>query len=450
MPWDGTELWVGSWNDDGALLETRRVAGSDRESVFQPQWSPTDELFFVSDRSGWWNLYRWREGNVEPVVQMQAEFGVPQWVFGMSTYGFISPRQIVCAFNELGLWQLGIIDTATRKLTRVDTPYSDIGSVRTAPGRAVFIAGSAGASASVIAFDPANGAMEVLRRSSDVDIDAGYISPPEQLAFATSGGKTAYGIYYAPRNRDYAAPADTRPPLIVECHGGPTAAASTTLNLKRQYWTSRGFAVVSVNYAGSTGYGRAYRERLNGQWGIADVDDCLAAARYLIDQGKADGARVAISGGSAGGYTVLCALTFHDLFRAGASYYGISDLEALARDTHKFESRYLDRLVGPYPEQRALYRQRSPIHFADRLSCPVIFFQGREDRVVPPNQTERMVEALRSNGIPVAYLAFEGEQHGFRQAGNIKAALDAELYFYSRVFGFALADPIAPMLIDNL
>jgi dipeptidyl aminopeptidase/acylaminoacyl peptidase len=450
MPWDGTELWVGSFTDDGALIETRCIAGSDTESVFQPQWSPTGELYFVSDDNGWWNLYRWSASRHEPITEMQAEFGLPQWVFGMSTYGFVSPRQIVSAFNEQGLWQLAIIDTATRKLTRIDTPYSDIGGVRGAAGRALFIAGSASEPASVVAFDLARGQVQVLRRSTEVDIDGGYMSPPEQLVFPTKDGKTAYGIYYAPRNCDYSAAADMRPPLIVECHGGPTAAASTTLNLKRQYWTSRGFAVVSVNYAGSTGYGRAYRERLNGQWGIADVDDCLAAARYLIEQDKADRERVAISGGSAGGYTVLCALTFHDLFTAGASYYGISDLEALARDTHKFESRYLDRLIGPYPQCRERYRQRSPIHFAERLSCPVIFFQGLEDRVVPPNQTERMVQALRRNGIPVAYLAFESEQHGFRQAANIKAALDAELYFYSRVFGFEPADPVTPIAITNL
>ena len=450
MPWDGTELWVASLTDDGALAKAQRIAGSDGESIFQPQWSPMGELYFVSDHSGWWNLYRWRDGRVEPVVAMEAEFGLPQWVFGMSTYGFISARQIVCAFNERGLWQLAIIDTVVGKLSRVDTPYSDISGVRAMAGRAFFLAGSASEPASVFAFDLAGGRMEVLRRSSNVDIGTGYLSSPEQLAFPTKHGKIAYGIYYAPRNRDYTAPADTRPPLIVECHGGPTTAASTTLNLRRQYWTSRGFAVISVNYAGSTGYGRAYRERLNGEWGIADVDDCLAAVHYLTDRGKVDEKRLVISGGSAGGYTVLCALTFHDLFKAGASYYGISDLEALVRDTHKFESRYLDRLVGPYPQQRELYRARSPIHFADRLSCPVIFFQGLQDRVVPPNQTERMVQALRKNGIAVAYLAFEGEQHGFRQATNIKAALDAELYFYSRVFGFDPADPVAPIPIDNL
>ena len=450
MPWDGTELWVASLAEDGALSEAHRIAGSDIESVFQPQWSPDGALYFVSDRSGWWNLYRWRAGRIEPIVEMQAELGLPQWVFGMSTYAVVSPRRLVCSFNERGVWQLAIVDTATRGLARVDTPYSDISGLRAAGRQVVFTAGAAGEAASIVTFDPDSQQMQILRRSSNVDIDPGYISRPEQIAFPTIGGKTAYGIHYAPHNRDYAAPAGTQPPLIVECHGGPTAAASTTLNLKRQYWTSRGFAVVSVNYAGSTGYGRAYRERLNGQWGIADVEDCIAAARYLIDQGKVDEARVAISGGSAGGYTVLCALTFHDLFKAGASYYGISDLEALARDTHKFESRYLDRLVGPYPEQRQLYRARSPIHFAERLSCPVIFFQGLEDRVVPPNQTERMVEALRSRAIPVAYLAFEGEQHGFRQAANIKAALDAELYFYSQVFGFELAEPLPSIAIENL
>jgi dipeptidyl aminopeptidase/acylaminoacyl peptidase len=450
MPWDGTELWVASFDASGVLTDAECIAGGPEESVFEPQWSPDGALYFVSDRSGWWNIYRWRGGRIEPVVEMKAEFGLPQWVFGMSTYAVVSAQCLVCAFNEQGIWQLATVDTTTRRLTHIDTPYSDISGLRAAAGQLAFIAGAAGGPASMVAVDRVSGQMEVLRRSTKVDIDVGYISLPEQVAFPTTGGKTAYGIYYAPHNRDYAAPTDPRPPLIVECHGGPTAAASTTLNLKRQYWTSRGFAVVSVNYAGSTGYGRAYRDRLNGQWGIADVEDCLAAARHLIDQDKADAKRVAISGGSAGGYTVLCALTFHDLFKAGASYYGISDLEALARDTHKFESRYLDRLVGPYPAKRELYRSRSPIHFADRLSCPVIFFQGLEDRVVPPNQTERMVAALRSKGIPVAYLAFEGEQHGFRQADNIKAALDAELYFYSRVFGFEPADPLTPITIDNL
>ncbi|MEH2214521.1 alpha/beta hydrolase family protein [Nostoc sp.] len=291
--------------------------------------------------------------------------------------------------------------------------------------------------------------LEVLRYSSDVTIDAGYLSLPEAIEYETSDGKTAYALFYSPRNRDYTAPETEKPPLIVKSHGGPTAATSSSLNFNIQYWTSRGIAVLDVNYGGSTGYGREYRQRLSGNWGIVDVDDCVFGARYLVSRGDVDGARLTISGGSAGGYTTLCALTFRDTFKAGASYFGVSDLEALVRDTHKFESRYLDRLVGPYPQQRQIYQQRSPINFSERLDCPMIFFQGLEDRVVPPNQTEAMVTALRTKGVPVAYIAFEGEQHGFRKAANIERSLSAELYFYSRIFNFEIAQPVEPVVIEN-
>jgi dipeptidyl aminopeptidase/acylaminoacyl peptidase len=290
----------------------------------------------------------------------------------------------------------------------------------------------------------------VLRRSWDIPVDPGYVSAAEAVEFPTEGGATAHAFYYGPRNKDYAAPPGERPPLLVISHGGPTGATSSTLDLSIQFWTSRGLAVLDVNYGGSTGYGRAYRERLNGRWGIVDVDDCVNGARYLVDRGLADGGRLAIRGGSAGGYTTLAALTFRRVFSAGASYYGVSDLEALAVETHKFESRYLDRLVGPYPERRDIYVQRSPINFTDRLSCPLILFQGLEDKVVPPNQAERMFVALREKGIPVAYVPFEGEQHGFRRAENIKQALNAELFFYSRVFGFHAAAPSPAVHISNL
>jgi len=296
----------------------------------------------------------------------------------------------------------------------------------------------------------ATGKIDVLRRSTDVAIEPGYLSVPQAIEFPTEHGLTAYALYYKPKNRDFVAPPVEQPPLLVISHGGPTGATSSTLNLAIQYWTSRGFAVADVNYGGSSGYGRAYRQRLDGQWGIVDVDDCINCARYLIEHGEVDGERTAIRGGSAGGYTTLAALTFRRLFKAGASYYGVSDLEALEKDTHKFESRYSDRIVGPYPDRRDLYLERSPINFVDRLSCPVIFFQGNEDRVVPPSQAEVMVNALRQKGVPVAYILFEGEQHGFRRAQNIKRALDAELYFYSRIFGLELADPIEPILIENL
>jgi dipeptidyl aminopeptidase/acylaminoacyl peptidase len=300
----------------------------------------------------------------------------------------------------------------------------------------VFCGGSPVEPLSVVSLDPATGDIAVLRRSSSIEIDERYLSVPEAVEFPTEHGLTAHGFFYAPKNDDYSAPEGERPPLIVISHGGPTSAATTSLSLNIQYWTSRGIAVFDVNYGGSTGYGRAYRERLNGQWGIVDVDDCVNGARHLAGQGRIDGDRLVIRGGSAGGYTTLAALTFRDVFKAGASYFGVSDLEALEQDCHKFESQYNHTLVGPYPERRDLYYDRSPIHFTERLSCPLILFQGLEDKIVPPNQAEVMYEALRERGLPVAYIPFEGEQHGFRKAENIKRALDGELYFYSKVFGF--------------
>ena len=456
MPWDGTELWVAEFGDDGALLNERRVAGGESESIFQPEWSPSGALHFVSDRGGWWNLYRANvEGGAaapEPLCEMEAEFGEPQWGFGMSTYAFVSRDRIVCAYTVRGLSRLGEIDAATRRLRPIETPYTDITYVRASleTGRVVFRAGSPALPASIVSLDPATGREEALRRSSELHIDEGYLSAGDPVEFPTEGNSTAHGFYYAPRNRDFRAPEGERPPLIVVSHGGPTGAASNALSLKLQFWTGRGFAVLDVNYGGSTGYGRAYRERLNGKWGVVDVDDCVNGARHLVARGLADGDRCVITGGSAGGYTTLAALTFRAQFRAGASHYGVSDLVALVRDTHKFEARYLDRLVGPYPARSDLYHERAPVNFAERISCPVIFFQGLEDKVVPPNQAEMMVEALRKKGLPVAYVPFEGEQHGFRRAENIKRALDGELYFYSRVFGFELADAVEPVEIENL
>jgi dipeptidyl aminopeptidase/acylaminoacyl peptidase len=426
------------------------VAGGPEESIFQPEWSPDGILHFVSDRTGWWNLYRWRQGQIEPLCAKTAEFGRPHWVFGQSTYAFESARRILCTYNTEGTWRLASLDTATGTLEPIETPYTEIRYLRASAGRAVFVAGSPTETAAVVQLDLAAKRLAMLRRSSTITVDPGYLSVPRTIAFPTEQGKTAYAFFYPPQNRDYTAPASERPPLLVSSHGGPTSATSTMLRLEVQYWTSRGIAVLDVNYGGSTGYGRDYRQRLNDLWGIVDVDDCVNGVRYLVERGEVDGRRLAIHGGSAGGYTTLCALTFRTLFRAGASYYGVSDLEALAKDTHKFESRYLDRLIGPYPERRDLYLDRSPIHFTDRLSCPVILFQGLEDKVVPPNQAELMVEALRKKGLPVAYVAFVGEQHGFRRAENIKRTLEGELYFYARVFGFPLADAVEPVPIENL
>lgn len=453
MPWDGTELWVAQVGADGDLVDAHIVAGGLSESVFQPEWSPDGELYFISDRTGWWNLYRWRAGQAEALYPLAAEFGLPQWVFGMSTYGFASDQKLVCTFFQDGRWRLAVLNLAALTLEEIATPYTELSSLRIAGDRVLFGAGSPTEPYSLVMFDLAERQFTVLRRSSSLTLDPGYLSIPQEIEFspqATQAGLPVYAYIYAPRNRDFVAPVGEKPPLLVLSHGGPTGAASAAFNLDIQYWTSRGFAVVDVNYGGSTGYGRAFRQRLNGGWGIVDVDDCVGAALYLAGRGDVDPERLAIRGGSAGGYTTLSALAFHNVFKAGASHFGVSDLEALATDTHKFESRYLDNLVGPYPAQRDLYLARSPIHHTDGLNCALILFQGLDDQVVPPEQSRAMYEAVRGKGLPVAYLAYEGEGHGFRQAANIMRTLEAELYFYSKVFGFELADPVAPVAIENL
>jgi dipeptidyl aminopeptidase/acylaminoacyl peptidase len=447
MPWVGTTLYVVSLDAGGmASREAVAIAGGADESIFQPEWSPDGSaLYFISDRTGWWNLYRcaWPSRNIDPVLPMQAEFGQPQWVFGMSTYSFAGPGRLVCSYSSKGLGRLGVIDLTSGKLAPIELPYSDFSSVRAEGDQVVFRAGSASAPASFVRLNLASGAIEVLKKSTALADDPNlsrYFTGVESVEFPTEGNRTAFGLFYPAFNPDYQPAEGDRPPLVVKCHGGPTAAASSTLDLRVQYWTSRGISVLDVNYGGSTGFGRAYRLRLDGNWGIVDVDDCVNGARYLANQGRVDGARTVITGGSAGGHTTLAALTFRDYFRGGASHYGVSDLAALARDTHKFESRYLDSLVGPYPEREDLYRERSPLFHAERLSAPVIFFQGEEDRVVPPAQSETMAGRLREKGVPVAYLLFSGEQHGFRKAENIKRALDAELYFYAtNVFRIGLS-----------
>jgi dipeptidyl aminopeptidase/acylaminoacyl peptidase len=378
---------------------------------------------------------------------MKAEFGMPQWVFRMSTYAFDSSERIICARNEQGNWRLAALDANTGEMENIETPYTEIFSLRARNSRIVFCGGSPSQPLSVVELDLATREMRVLRSSTRIEIDREYISIPEAIEFPTERGLTAHAFYYAPANRDYMAPSGERPPVIVISHGGPTGATTTTLKLMIQYWTSRGFGILDVNYGGSTGYGRPYRERLNGQWGVVDIDDCINGARFLVEAGKADPQRLIIRGGSAGGYTTLGALVFRDFFKAGASYYGVSDLEILEQDCHKFESRYNSSLIGPYPERQDIYYARSPIHFTDNMACPIILFQGLDDKVVPPNQSEMMFEAARAKGLPVAYIAFEGEAHGFRRAENIKRSLDAELYFYSKVFGFETdAEPDGDMI----
>lgn len=447
MPWDGTELWLAKVTEEGGLSRPRRLVGNEKESVCQPRWSPSGTLHFISDATGWWNLYRWEGERGEPLFPLEAEFAGPQWGFGMSNYGFADNTTLLCTYRYEGTTRLAQLDTRSRSMDEIPIPYCGIGSLQVGEGFATFVAASTSEPSAVVRLNLSTLEMTTLRKSSTLAIDPGYLSEPEVISFPTTGGFNAYGIYYRPQNKDYEVQVSERPPLLVKTHGGPTASASSVLNTTIQYWTSRGFAVLDVNYGGSSGYGRAYRNRLKKKWGVVDVDDACNGALYLVEQGKADRERLTIDGGSAGGYTTLAALTFRDVFKAGASYYGVSDMTSLAAETHKFESRYLDSLVGPYPEKKTVYEERSPINAVDQLSCPIIFLQGAEDKIVPPNQAETMVNALKEKGIPVAYLLFEGEQHGFRKAENIKRALDAELSFYAQIFEFEIADDIEPVEI---
>ena len=462
MPWDATELV----RLDLASGESTVLAGGPAESVGEPRWTPDGALWFLSDRSGWWNLYRWSaDAGVEPMVLLAAELGAPAWGFGSARYAVLPDGRVVFARQRDGYDGLAVrgVDGT---LTELDLPFSAYSSVfATGPDAVVAIAGSPTAGPAVVGLDlsalPAGGRPTVtaLRPPRDLGLARAYLSVPEHVSFpspaAVPGGpaRTAHALFYPPTNPAYRAPAGELPPLLVVIHGGPTSSAQPVLQLGVQYWTSRGFAVVDVNYGGSTGYGRAYREELFGNWGVVDVADCIAAASWLAEQGRADPARLCIRGGSAGGYTTLAALARADTpFAAGADHFGVSDLEALAAETHKFESRYLDRLVGPYPRAKDIYVERSPITHVDRLARPLIVLQGSEDAVVPPGQSEVIVEALRAKGVPVAYLLFDGEQHGFRRAENIRRAMDAELSFYGQVLGFELPaeEGIEPVTIENL
>jgi dipeptidyl aminopeptidase/acylaminoacyl peptidase len=451
MPWDGCELWVADVKSDGEFQSAQLVAGGKNESVFQPEWSPDGVLHFVAEGTGWWNIYRWKDGTIEPLCSIEAEFGKPQWGFALSTYDFATPTKILACYSKDGISNLAWLDPSTERLTKVNTPYTDIAHVRCGKGFAVFIAGSPLQPPTVVRLDTQRGTLQTIRTSVQPTVESGYLSIAQTISFATGHGQQSHGNYYPPTNKDFAAPTGELPPLLVISHGGPTSFAGTTLNCSVQYWTSRGFAVLDVNYGGSTGYGRDYRRRLNGQWGIVDVDDCCNGALYLVDRGLADSNRLSIRGGSAGGYTTLASLTSRSqVFKAGASHYGLAELGQFIGSTHKFESRYLFSLIGPYPERKDLYQERSPMHSTQNLTCPLILFQGDEDRVVPPSQSLMMFEAARAAGVPVAYLLFQGEQHGFRRAENIKRALEAELYFYSRIFGFELAEPVEPVKIENL
>lgn len=450
MPWDGTELWVADMALDGTLSNSRCIDGGPEESICQPEWGHRDELYFISDRTNWWNLYTFQDKTIRPLVTMEAEFGVPQWTFGQVMYVLLEDNRIACIYSQDGIDYLGVIPSGGGSLQPVNIAYTVLYSLATDGEHLWLVGGSPTESLAILMVDPKSGNVEVVKMSSTLSIDPGYVSIPRPIEFPTENDLTAHALVYPPINRDFKAPSGEKPPLIVISHGGPTGATDALFSFGIQYWTSRGFCVVDVNYGGSTGYGRSYRQRLNGQWGVVDASDCINAARFLIAQGEADAHRVIIRGGSAGGYTTLVALTMYNFFAAGASYYGIADLEPFVVDTHKFESRYLDSLIGPYPEAKELYRRRSPINYIDQIACPMILFQGLEDMVVPPSQADIMVRALEAKKLPYAYMTFEGEQHGFRKAENIQRCAEAELYFYSRVFGFDLGESVEPVEIKNL
>ncbi len=452
MPWDGTTLSHATLSGEGVLDDIQIVAGGDSESVILPGWDHQDRLLFVSDRTGWWHLYRQEEHAAQQLTDGAREFGIPLWQFGASTWALLADGSIVTGWTQKGSWNVSVLDPETGAMSDLDLPFTSLSAIQAHPdgNRVLATAGTAHAESQLLVIDPRTGDVAPLNPPSASVLDPDDISAAVPISWATPDGAYAHGFYYAPRNRAATAPPGDLPPLIVESHGGPTGATDTTLDLQLQYWTSRGFAVVDVNYGGSTGYGRPYRERLNGMWGVVDVDDCVSGARYLADQGLVDGRRLIIRGGSAGGFTTLAALAFRDDFLAGVSYYGIGDLEAMAQDTHKFESRYLDTLVGPYPEAIQTYRERSAIHHVDKVGCAMILFQGMDDKVVPPNQAEMMADAVRKKGLPVTLLMFEDEGHGFRMADTIVRTLEAELSFFAQICGFTLDSDLPKLKIDNL
>ena len=450
MPWDGTQLRLADLDDEGNIVGIQEIAGGITESIFQPLWDPDGSIYFVSDRNGWWNIYRYSNSQVTCVLEKQAEFGLPQWVFGMSKYAVLNSGDLVAAYSDLSGSKLVRIDVNQGIFKDISTPYTGIDQVRGSKHRIAFIGYTDSQPGEIVTMDMVTNTSRTLRKSADTDIDGSYISKSQHISFETASDEMTHAWFYPPKNPNYEAPPEDLPPLIVLSHGGPTGNSSGAFSLAIQFWTTRGFAIVDVNYSGSTGYGRAYRERLKGNWGVRDVQDCAAAAKYLADAGLVDRARLIIKGGSAGGYTTLAALTFMDVFKAGASYYGVGDLTLLAQDTHKFESRYLDSMIGPYPQEKQLYFNRSPLNFADQLDCPVIFMQGLDDPVVPPNQAESMVAALKQNGIPVAYLPFEGESHGFRKSTTVIKSIESEYYFYTQIFGIDPAEALEPIKIFNL
>jgi dipeptidyl aminopeptidase/acylaminoacyl peptidase len=453
MPWNGTELWMARLDGRTGLTDPQKIAGGPETSVFQPEWSQTGSLYFISDASGWWNLYAFEDGVVEQVLVEDFDIGYPQWIFGISRYTILSDGRIAFIYSREGENNLAIFDPSERSLRPLEVGYNSFMPPylqHDENDRLLVLAGNAYQIPSLVRIDPATAESDVLREAVGNDYDPKYISSPQNIEFSTFDEKTAFAFFYQPINPLFQAPDGERPPLIVKSHGGPTSAARCHLQMEIQYWTSRGFAVVDVNYGGSTGFGRAYRTRLEGMWGIVDTNDCISAARHLVEQGWVDGDRLVIRGGSAGGFTTLSALTFHDVFAAGASYYGVPDLKALALLTHKFEAHYLDQLLAPLAEAEKLYDERSPINHTNQLSSPMILLQGLEDKVVLPSQTEMMIDALNEKGLPYAYIVFDDEAHGFRKKENVIRSLEAEYSFYLQIFGMQATESEPPIVIHNL
>ena len=454
MPWDATALVVGRLEcDQGrwSVVEAQQVAGGAEESAVHPRWLGDGRLVLVSDRTGWWNLYAWSPGRpLQALHPTEAEFCDPQWVLGQTPYAVLDDDRLVCSVNRSGVQSVALLQVPTGELTRLAADGTAATDLAAGAGGVAALLSHRERPSGLAVLDLATSVWTERRSSSSMDLPAEAISLAEPVEWSDGDGEVVHGWYYPPTNPGFTGPTGTLPPLITLSHGGPTSFSSSSLSLGLQFWTSRGYAVLDVNYRGSTGYGRAYRERLVGRWGLVDVADCAAGAVAMGEQGRADPARLAVKGGSAGGYTTLRALTATTVFAAGISQYGVGDLEALALHTHKFESRYLDGLVGPYPEARQVYLERSPIQHLDSLAAPILLLQGTEDKVVPPEQAQDMADAARAQGLPVALLMFEGEGHGFRRADTIHAALAAQQYFLGAVFGFTPADDVPPIPIDNL
>ena len=448
MPWDGTELRMAEIAADGSLANPRTIAGSRTEWISQPRWSPDGVLHFAAEPTGWMNLYRWVDGKAEQITNLEAELVGPDWQFGYTTYTFLRGGDILAIARSSGRDRL-IRVARDGAVSEIDLPYTEMNALSVDGDRVVLRAAGPDRPAAVIELDLA-GNVDVLRTANPNTPEPEDVSLPEHIEFPTEGGRTAFGNYYAPTNRSFAAPDGELPPLIVTSHGGPTAAAFSGFATGLQLFTSRGYAVLDVDYGGSTGYGKAYRKRLEGEWGVVDVDDCVAGAKYLAGKGLVDGSRQAIRGGSASGFTTLAALAFTDQFDAGCTYFGIGDLRAFVKDTHKFESRYLESMLGPWPEAKQVYLDRSPALHAERITAPVLVQQGADDRIVPPSEAERIVDALFERRIPHAYLLYPGEDHGFRGHDAIIRSFGAELSFYAQVFGFEPADDIEPLEIQFL